>query len=162
MNFISDELIDAATDLEFFFEMASNDPEDSVSVKMYSIFDRPEGEIAQMGKISVSKKFDPDETSAFNGWAYLQRSRRPKVTDYLTLKSIFEETLRAELMEKAKKRAKELHANAILDLNIDEGYSAWKCTGTAVRVLKSAKKESSSEDAPPAKKMKPVAAQPKK
>ena len=108
--------------------MASDNPDD---VRLYSIFDRPEGEIAQMGKISVSIQFDQDQTSAFNGWALIQRSRpgRANMANY-DLRPIFEKTLRAELMEMAKKSAKELHANAILDLNelnVNEGCSAWKC-----------------------------------
>ena len=73
----------------------------------------------------------------------------------------FKKKLRAVLIESAKKRAKELHANAIVDLNISEGlawsssaldmklhedYDVWKCIGTAVRVFNLEKKESSSEE----------------
>ena len=49
-------------------------------------------------------------------------------------------------MEKAKKKAKELHANAIVDFHLRRGTYSWQCTGTAVRVLKSVKKESCSEE----------------
>ena len=144
--------------------MASDKPDNSV--RLYSILDRPEGNVVKMGDISVIKKFGRgDYLTAYNGWSYLHGGK-----SY----SDFDNLLKAELMEKAKKRAKELDANAIVDLSIDEGHSAWKCSGTAVRVLKLAKKESSSEegnnnvkkekddDTPPAKKRKPVAAQPKK
>ena len=121
--------------------MASDKPDDSV--RLYSILNRPEGEIAKMGEISVSIKFDPDEDSAFNGWALIQRSQPGRANmQSFELMPIFEETLRAELMEKAKKRAEELDANAILDLSIDEEYEVWTCRGTAVRVLELAKKES--------------------
>ena len=115
--------------------MARDKPDDSVRV--YSILDRPEGEIMKMGDISVTKKFDRDYMSARSGWKCLHAGK---------YSSDFDKLLRAELMEKAKKRAKELHANAIVDFHMDEGDLAWQCTGTAVRVLKVVKKEPSSEE----------------
>ena len=143
--------------------MASNKPDDTV--RLYSILDRPEGEITTMGEISVVKKFGQGYMSAADGWKCLHPGKESWDFDKL---------LRAELMKEAKKRAKELHANAIVDFNMNEGYHAWKCSGTAIRVLKVAKKEPISEkgnnnikkeeddDTPPAKKRKPLTAKPKK
>ena len=109
----------------------NNKPHD---VRLYSIIDRPEGEIAKMGKISIIKKFEPDFMSTYNGWAYLH----PKAGGLTN----FQKLVRADLIERAKERAKKLHANAIFDLSFKEGYDAWTCSGTAVRVLELAKKES--------------------
>ena len=147
--------------------MASKRPDDSV--RLYSILDRdrPEGPKWVMGDISVIKKFGRggDWSSAYNGWKSLHAGK--SISD-------FDKLLRAELMEKAKKKAKELDANAIVDWSIDEGHYAWKCSGTAVLFLMLVKEESRSEegnnnvkkekddDTPPAKKRKPVAAKPKK
>ena len=116
--------------------MASDKPDDSV--RLYSILNRPEGEIAKMGKISIIKKFEPDFMSTYNGWAYLN----PKMGGL----TYFQKLVRADLIERAKESARFLHANAIFDLSFKEGYDVWTCSGTAVRVLKSAKKESSSEE----------------
>ena len=119
-----------------------------------------------MGDIQVSMKFASsrygDYEAACNGWAYVQGgAERPSLSD-------FDAKVRDEMMAKSKKKAKELNANAIIGLNIEEGsWKVWKCHGTAARVLKwGAKKESSSEDgnnnvgSPPAKKMKPAEAPP--
>ena len=114
--------------------MASDEPDDSVRV--YSILDRPQGEIAKMGKISVTKRFGRDYMSAMRGWECLHAGKYSEDFDKL---------LRDELMEKAKKRAKELHANAIVDFHLRKGTYSWGCSGTAVRVLKLVEKESSSE-----------------
>ena len=118
--------------------MASDKPDDSV--KLYSVFDRPEGEVATMGEISVYLKLER-KVSAYNGWVYLHADNgKPSFAD-------FEKKLKEQVIEMAKKRAKELHANAIVDLRLGETEcGGLRCTGTAVRALKLAKKESSSEE----------------
>ena len=93
-----------------------------------------------MGEISVSKQFDPDYYSAFSGWAHLHAEAF--LASYESPYAAFHKLVKADLIERAKKRAKELQANAIVDLSIDEGTHVWTCSGTAVRVLELAKKES--------------------
>ena len=135
--------------------MASNKPDDSIRV--YSILGKPEGKIIKMGDICVIKKFHKNYLSDYNGWSLLNRGHPGQ----------FDKALSDDLIEKAKQRAKELNADAIVDLSVDQEHHAWTCYGIAVRVLKVAKKEWRSEeannvkkekeeDASPAKKMKPM------
>jgi len=142
--------------------MTSNKPDDSIRV--YSILGKPEGELIKMGDIFVTKKFHKNYLSDWNAWTHLNRGTYPK---HLWQ---FDKALRDDLIERAKQIAKELNADAIVDLSVDQEHHAWTCYGIAVRVLKKAEKESSSkernkniregkgDDAPPAKKMKPMAA----
>ena len=138
--------------------MASDKPDNSV--RLYSVLDRPEGEITKMGDISAMVKVDH---GAYNGWVYLHADNdKPSYVD-------FKKKVKEEVIERAKKKAKELHANAIVDLEIFKTVGGHlRCTGTAVRALKLVKKESSSEegnnnikkeedddDTPPAKNRKP-------
>jgi len=127
--------------------MASNKPDDSIRV--YSILGKPEGKIIKMGDICVTKKFHKNYLSDYNGWSLLNRGHPGQ----------FDKALSDDLIEKAKQRAKELNADAIVDLSVDQEHHAWTCYGTAVRVLKeSSSKERNNnvregkDDAPPAKK----------
>ena len=58
--------------------MASDKPDDSV--RLYSILNRPEGEIAKMGEISVSKKLKGGYTGSYNFWAYINGDVQGKAT----------------------------------------------------------------------------------
>ena len=104
--------------------MASDKPAD---VRVYStdtIVDNPGAEIAYKGFICVGGEW---------------RMRVPMVDVMETQNK--KDRLRAELIEKGKKKAEELHANAIvgmrLETTIDSTRMGWEivCTGTAVHVL---------------------------
>ena len=110
--------------------MASDKPDDAVRVySTDTTVDNPGAEVAYKGFICVNGEYCPKSNHQLS---YGVDRENP---------GIARDRLRAELIERAKKKAEELDANAIVGMRletIDSKNMGWEivCTGTAVHVLR--------------------------